>query len=65
MLSLLQLSDRLSCHIWLVRRIKFAHLEANLSWDRDILVNPIRLLSLSLGEEPRHDLNIVDFDVKP
>ena len=43
MRSLLQLSERWLCHIWLVGRIKFASLEENLSLDRGLLVNLILL----------------------
>ena len=44
--SLLQLSERCPCHIWLVGRIKFASLEVNLGGGWGLLVYLI-LLSLS------------------
>ena len=56
--SLLQLSERWPCHIWLVGRIKFASLEVNVSLG--LLVNPILLV----WEEPQLDWNIVDLEVK-
>ena len=33
---LLQLSERWPCHIWLVGRMKFASLEANLGWGQGL-----------------------------
>ena len=41
MRSLLQVSERWLCHIWLVGRMKLASLEANLSLGRGLLGNHI------------------------
>ena len=60
MRSLLQLSERWPCHIWLVGRIKFASLEVNVSLGWGLLVNPILLV----WEEPQLDWKIVDLEVK-
>ena len=50
--SLLQLSERSPCHIWLVGRMKFASLEAHLDGGQGLLVDPI-LFSPSLsGRSP-------------
>ena len=49
--SLLQLSQRWSCHTWPVGRMQFASLEANL--DLGLLVYHIHLFSLPLsGRSP-------------
>ena len=51
--SLLHFSERWPCHIWLVGRMKFASLEANLGWGRGVLVFPILLFFLPLsGRSP-------------
>ena len=46
LLSLLVLLAIWSCHIWIVVRIKFALLAANLSLRQDLLVYPILLFFL-------------------
>ena len=47
--ALLQLSERWPCHVWLVGRMKFALLEANLCKGPGLLVYPILLFSLPLS----------------
>ena len=47
--SLLQLSVRWPCHIWLVGRIKLASLKAIFGWGWGLLVYPILLFSLPLS----------------
>ena len=47
--SLLQLSERWSCHIWLVDRMKLASLESNLGGSRGLLIYPILLFSLPVS----------------
>ena len=46
LLSLLELLTIWSCHIWIVVRIKFALLSANLSLRQGLLVYPILLFFL-------------------
>ena len=41
--------QRDDCHIWLVDRMKFASLEANLGGDQGLLIYPILLFSLPLS----------------
>ena len=50
--SLLQLSGRCHRHIWLVDRMKFASLEANLGGGWGLLVYPILLFYLPLHRCP-------------
>ena len=53
--SLLQLSESWPCQIWLVGRMKFASLEANLCLGQGLLVNPILLFFLPPSERS-HDM---------
>ena len=53
MQSLLQLSERWPCHVWLDGRMRFSSLEANLSLGQGLLVNPIlRFCIPSSGRSP-------------
>ena len=58
---LLQLSERWSCHIWNVDRMKFASLEAN----KGFSLSHSSYLSPSFWEVSRHDCIVVDWDFKP
>ena len=60
MCSMLQLSERWPCHIWLVGRMKFASLVVNLGGVWTFSLSHI-FLSPSLWEESQH-YNIVDWD---
>ena len=52
--SLLQLSERWPCHIWLVGRMKFATLEANFGGVGTFSLSHSCLFSPSLWEESQH-----------
>ena len=55
---IMQLSERWPCHIWLVGRMKFAALEANLGGGRD-LFSIFHSSSLSTSEE-EHGGSVVE-----
>ena len=57
--SLLQLSERWPCHVWIVGRMKFASLVSILVGVVAFLVYPILFLLLT------HDWSIVDWNFKP
>ena len=56
--SLLQLSERWPCHIWLIDRMKFASLEANSGGGWGLLVYPI----LFSSPEPKAQGELIVWD---
>ena len=63
--SLLQLSERWFCHIWLAGRMKFASFEASLGGMGTLSLSYSSFLSHFHLVKPRHESNIVEWGFKP